>query len=430
MKPGGDSTVPAGSGSRREVSSPEATRAPSPWTVLLLLSLAELLGMSLWFTASAVSPQLSELWGLSPGQAGSLTTMVQLGFVAGTAVAALLNLADVFPSRSYFSVSALLASGVNALLLVAPGYVPALGLRFLTGFFLAGVYPPAMKMISTWFRSGRGLAIGAIVGALTVGKAMPYLVNALTQVHYAAVITSSSAGALAAAALVAVFYREGPEPFERRAFSWGLVGEVMRHRETRLAIGGYLGHMWELYAVWTGASLFFHDYFAGPGAGSAAVAVRAGLSAFGLIAAGGLGAVLAGRWADRLGRENVTIASMAVSGACCLVMGWLLAAPVWVVVPLALLWGFAVVADSAQFSALVTEVGLKHAVGTALTLQTSLGFLLTAGTIAMMIEMESRAGWGAAFSALAIGPVLGILAMLRLRSLRRAPAGAGGRASA
>jgi MFS family permease len=423
--PAGSVARPAGPG----LSSPESTAASSRWTILLLLSLAELLGMSLWFTASAVSPQLSERWALTPGQAGWLTTTVQLGFVAGTATAALLNLADVFPSRAYFSVSAVLAAGVNALLLVVPGYAPALGLRFLTGFFLAGVYPPAMKMISTWFRGGRGLAIGTVVGALTVGKAMPYLVNALTSVHYTLVITSTSAGALAAAGLVALFYREGPEPFERRAFSWGLVGEVVRHRETRLAVGGYLGHMWELYAVWTGASLFFLDYFTSGDVSPSGAAARAGLGAFGLIAAGGLGAVLAGWWADRLGRENITIASMAVSGACCLVMGWLLEAPVRAVVPLALLWGFAVVADSAQFSALVTEVGLKHAVGTALTLQTSLGFLLTAGTIALLIELEGRFGWGPAFSALAIGPALGILAMARLRRLRLQARAAGPAAS-
>jgi MFS family permease len=244
-------------------------------------------------------------------------------------------------------------------------------------------------------------------------------VNALTSVHYAAVILTTTAGALVSAGLVALFYRDGPEPFERRAFSWGLVGDVVRDRRTRLAIGGYLGHMWELYAVWVGASLFFHDYFARGGGSAAAQALHAGLAAFGLIAAGGAGAVLAGKWADRLGRENVTIASMAVSGACCLVMGWLLAAPVWIVLPLALLWGFAVVADSAQFSALVTEVGLKHAVGTALTLQTSLGFLLTAGSIALLIDVQARFGWGIAFSMLAVGPAFGISQMLRLRTARR-----------
>jgi MFS family permease len=386
--------------------------------MLALLSVAELLGMSLWFTASAVSPQLSELWSLSPSQAGWLTTVVQLGFVAGTALAAVLNLADIFPSRYYLAVCALGAALANLLLLAVPGYAPALVLRFATGLLLAGVYPPAMKMIATWFRTGRGFAIGTIVGALTVGKAAPYLVSALGTVVYTGVIVSTSLGAVTAAALVAAFYRDGPEPFERRPFSWGLVGTVARDARTRLAVGGYLGHMWELYAVWTGASLFFLDHFLRRGWTPTASAMWAGLSAFGLIAAGGIGAVLAGRWADRLGRENIAIASLVVSGACCLTAGWLVGAPSAVVVTLGLVWGFAVVADSAQFSALVTEDAPRHAVGTALTLQTSLGFLLTAGAIQALIAVEQRFGWGPAFSMLAVGPVFGIWQMVRLKAER------------
>jgi MFS family permease len=386
--------------------------------MLALLSVAELLGMSLWFTASAVSPQLSELWSLSPSEAGWLTTVVQLGFVAGTALAAVLNLADIFPSRYYLAVCALGAALANLLLLAVPGYAPALVLRFATGLLLAGVYPPAMKMIATWFRTGRGFAIGTIVGALTVGKAAPYLVSALGTVVYTGVIVSTSLGAVTAAALVAAFYRDGPEPFERRPFSWGLVGTVARDARTRLAVGGYLGHMWELYAVWTGASLFFLDHFLRRGWTPTASAMWAGLSAFGLIAAGGIGAVLAGRWADRLGRENVAIASLVVSGVCCLTAGWLVGAPSAVVVTLGLVWGFAVVADSAQFSALVTEDAPRHAVGTALTLQTSLGFLLTAGAIQALIAVEQRFGWGPAFSMLAVGPVFGIWQMVRLKAER------------
>ncbi|HET9986284.1 MAG TPA: MFS transporter, partial [Longimicrobiales bacterium] len=206
------------------------------WATLGVLALAEFLGMSLWLTASAVAPQLQALWGLSAQQAAALTETVQLGFVAGTALAAVLNLADLVPSRAYFAVSAVAGAAVNAALLVAPGFGAALVLRFLTGFFLAGVYPPAMKMAATWFRARRGLAIGVVVGALTVGKAMPYLVKALEGAGGVSfVLLSTSAGALVAAALVALAYRDGPFPFPRRAFSWRLVGAVMRHRETRLA---------------------------------------------------------------------------------------------------------------------------------------------------------------------------------------------------
>ena len=394
-------------------------RAPrGAWSTLVLLSAAELMGMSLWFTASALSPELAAQWGLSEGQAGWLTTVVQLGFVAGTAVAAFLNLADIFPAARYFAVSALLGAVVNAGVLVAPGYESALVLRFLTGFFLAGVYPPAMKMIATWFRDARGFAIGTIVGALTVGKAVPYL---LTSVEGGGATLERAGASLACAAsglLVLATYRDGPYGFERRPFSWQLAGTVLRHRETRLAIAGYLGHMWELYPMWAMITLFFGDYFA-VGGGSALPGARlAGVAGFGAIAIGGVGAVMAGTWADRLGRERVTIWAMAVSGACAAAMGWLLAAPLWLVVAVAAVWGFSVVADSAQFSAVVTEVAPRHAVGTALTLQTSLGFLLTAATIWMTVELEIRFGWRVAFGVLALGPWAGIVAMRRLQRLR------------
>jgi MFS family permease len=392
--------------------------APHRWRTLALLAAAELLGMSLWFTASAVSPQLRTLWGLSESQAGWLTGAVQLGFVAGTAVAALLNLADLLPNRGYFAASALLAAAANLALVACGGYEPALAARFATGFFLAGVYPPAMKMVATWFRSARGLAIGTVVGALTVGKATPYLLRAFPSLGWRTVVAAASAGAVVAALLVAAAYRDGPYPFPRRRFAWSRIGEVAHHRETRLAVSGYLGHMWELYAMWTYVSLFFHDFFAARAGDAGQATSRAGVVGFAVIAAGGAGSVLAGRWADRLGRERITIQAMALSGACALAMGWLLRAPAWLAIGVALVWGFAVVADSAQFSAVVTEVAPEHAVGTALTLQTALGFLLTSVTIAAVPHLRDRGGWPLAFGVLAIGPALGILAMLRLRSLR------------
>mgnify|MGYP006278819015 CR=1 FL=1 len=372
--------------------------------------------MSLWFTASAVAPELQVRWGLSASQIGWLTTSVQLGFVAGTAVAAVLNLADLVPSRTYFAATALLGSGANALLLLAPAYPAALVVRFFTGFFLAGVYPPAMKMISTWFREARGLAIGTVVGALTLGKASPYLFKAFPDVSLSGVVLGASGAALVGGILVLVAYREGPFPFSRSPFSWGLVGRVVRHRPTRLAIGGYLGHMWELYAVWVLAAPFYLAYFDGRGAWNPALGSL--LMGFGVIGAGALGSVVAGSWADRWGRERVASGAMVVSGVCSLSLGWLLGGPMWLVVPLGLIWGFSVVADSAQFSALVADVTPGDAVGTALTLQTSLGFALTGVSIQASFRMSEALGWGPALSLLAVGPVLGIGAMRRLAGLR------------
>jgi MFS family permease len=385
---------------------PARDREPARWRVLALLAVAELLGMALWFSASAVSAQLAARWSLSATQSGWLTTIVQLGFVAGTATSALLNLADVVPARVLFSLSALAGAGANAALLAAPGYVSALASRFLVGFALAGVYPPAMKMVSTWFRSSRGLAVGTVVGALTIGKATPYLVRAIQGADVSTVVLTTSLGAVGAALLVALWYADGPYPFAPRPFSWNLVATVVRQPHWRLATGGYLGHMWELYACWTWLPVFL---------GAALGSNRsAGLMAFAAIAVGGLGCVWGGIYGDRKSREWVVTVAMGASGACAAVIGLTLDGPSSLMLAIALAWGFFVVADSAQFSVLITESVPPHAVGTALTLQVSLGFLLTMVPMQLIPRVEAVVGWRWAFAMLTIGPVLGIAAIRRL----------------
>jgi MFS family permease len=426
--------------------------------MLALLAVAELLGMSIWFAGSAVAPLLGVRWGLGAQEIGWLTSAVQLGFVVGTAAAAVLNLADLVPAHLLLAGSALLGAAANAGLAVAPGYGAALALRFATGFFLAGVYPPAMKMAATWFRSGRGLAIGTVVGALTVGKATPYLVHALPGHGIAAVVLTASAGAVLAALLVGLGYREGPYSFAPRPFSWGLVGEVVRERRWRLATGGYLGHMFELYSFWTWIPVFLSASAAAraaAGAASAAARIEASsaggagrtvvgvatsavhaahaapanppaavsLAAFGTIAVGAVGCVAGGLIADRQGRERLVIAALAGSGACSLVIGALFGASLWLVAGLAWIWGILVIADSAQFSALVTESVPPHAVGTALAVQTSLGFLLTLVSIQLVPPLAAALGWRWAFPVLALGPACGIAAIRRLLRLKAASAG-------
>ncbi|MGI9042025.1 MAG: MFS transporter [Gemmatimonadales bacterium] len=385
--------------------------------MLGLLALAEVLGMSLWFSASAVSDTFRLLWRLSPGEVAGLTMSVQLGFVAGTAIAAVLNLADLISARPYFAISALLGALANAALVIAPDYPTALVCRFLTGLFLAGVYPPAMKMAATWFRSDRGLAIGAIVGALTVGKAIPYLLRSVEASGIGSVVLTASAGAVLSALLVASGYRDGPHEFPRRPFSWRLVATVIRHREVRLATAGYLGHMWELYAMWTWVPAFLAASAAARVAeGKAVNADAVSLLAFGAIALGGLGALWGGWAARREGYARVVTQAMAASGICSLLVGLFFGSSFWLLGPVVLLWGFFVVADSAQFSAMVTEAAPPHAVGTALTLQTSLGFLLTIVTIQLVPVLAEAVGWQWAFPLLALGPATGIAAIRRLAS--------------
>jgi len=393
---------------------------PARWRVLALLSAAVLLGMSLWFAGTAVAPQLSARWDLSPSQTAWLTTSVQLGFVLGTAVSAVLNLADVLPSRWLFAGSALLGAAANAALLAVPSFDWAIVWRVLTGFALAGVYPPAMKMIATWFRARRGLAIGAIVGALTVGKALPDLVHAFPAAGTDTVILAASGAALAGALLVALTYRDGPYPFAARPFSWRLVAAVAGERRWRLTLGGYLGHMFELYSAWTWLPVFIAASVAATGTHDPEASRSLGDAlGFAAIAVGGIGCIWGGLAADRIGRERLVTISMAVSGTCAVLIGATYGRSIWLLGIVALVWGFFVIADSAQFSALATESVPQHAVGTALTLQVSLGFLLTAVTIQLVPVLAARAGWQWSFVILALGPVAGVAAIRRLAAGRR-----------
>jgi len=384
--------------------------------MLALIALAELLGMSVWFAATAVGSQLALRWALTSTDTGWLSTAVQLGFVVGTAIAAFLNLADVVPMRVYFSVAAVAAAAANAALLIAPDFRTALLCRALTGVCLAGVYPPAMKMAATWFRARRGLAIGVVVGALTIGKAVPYLLQAVPGTSLVRVVLSASGAALMAALLVSLFYRDGPAPFPTRPFDVALVRTVLSDRRYRQVLGGYAGHMIELYACWVWLPSFLAASAMAQAGATVGSSTWIGVASFLVIAAGSVGCVLGGELADRVGHVRLVVGAMAMSGACALLTPLVFGRSTALLVPLLLVWSVTVIADSAQFSTLVTSVVAPHAIGTALTLQTSIGFLLTTVTIQLVPLMSDHVGWQYAFPVLAVGPALGILAIRRLRT--------------
>jgi len=397
------------------------------WRQLTLLSLAELLALSLWFSASAVLPALTREWGLTAGGAAGLTIAVQAGFIVGTLLSALTNLPDVFSARTVMKVGIVLGAVTNAALaLWVSSLWPALILRFATGVCLAGAYPPAMKIMSTWFREGRGLAIGILVGALTVGSATPHLVRGVTALPWRETLLVASALAVAGAIVVQLWVTDGPYRFPSARFDIRMAAAVFGERAPRLACFGYLGHMWELYAMWAWIAAFLAASLEARGGGSYA-GLNASAATFVVIALGALGCWAGGLASDRLGRTTSTMIAMALSGACAATIGFTFGGPPLLTLLVAIVWGITIIADSAQFSTAITELSPPAYVGTALTTQTCVGFALTMISIWLIPPLAARAGWRWAFATLTIGPVLGVLAMARLRAAPESVKLAGGR---
>jgi len=400
----------------------------TPRRVLAVLAVAQLCGMAPWFSASAVAPALTAAWRLGPSGTAWLTISVQLGFVAGALVSATLTLSDRWSARRLAAAASLGAAVATLAVAFSRGAAAGIAARIATGAALAGVYPPGMKIAAGWFRDERGWAIGMLVGALTVGSATPHLMRWLVPAEaWRLVLVAAAVSAVFGAALMLRVPSDGPYAAPSPAFSWSAAPRILRDRAVLLANAGYLGHMWELYAMWTWTASFVAASETVRRGAAGDVRGVAGLVTFCVVGIGAMGCWLGGRYADRLGRTAVTSAAMAASGTCALGVGLVYGSPLWVLVPLLLVWGVAVIADSAQFSAAVSELAPAAYVGTALTLQTSLGFLLTVATIYLVPQAARVFGWRWSMSILAVGPALGVWAMQTLKRRPEASRMAGGR---
>ncbi|ALS58424.1 MFS transporter [Pandoraea norimbergensis] len=380
---------------------------------LAIVLLAQVAAMGVWFSSTTAVALIKRTQAIASGDEAMLTGAVQLGFVIGTVVSATLALPDRYDLRKIFAASALMAAITTGALAVLPPTGPlVIALRLLTGVCMAGVYPVGIRLVATWAKADLGLLIGLLVAALTLGSASPHLIGGWQDLDWRWVYLVAAMLAVISGVAI-VFANIGPNIKRASRVDFSKVTQAWRDPAVRLANLGYLGHMWELYAMWAWLGLFLqytlHLH------GVADFHEKAEVLTFAVIAFGAVGAWAGGLLADRIGRTLVTIGAMAISATCAALIGWLPGAPLAIVVGVAFVWGFSVIADSAQFSAAVAELADPTSVGTLLTAQTCAGFLLTLASIRLVPVVVSHLGWAGGMGMLAIGPVLGCVAMWRLR---------------
>lgn len=374
------------------------------------IAAVQVLGLAVWFSMSAVVPSLRNDWGLTAGGAVWLTASVQIGFVGGAVASATLNLADRVPPQRLLAASAAAAAACTVVLaLFADQLAVAIPLRFMTGMFLAGVYPTGMKLMVSWAGSaGRGRTMGVLIAALTLGSTLPHLIAGVGSLRWREVLLAAAAAGFAGSVIALLVVRPGPyaaKSAPARNPRYAL--DMFTERGPRLANLGYFGHMWELYALWTWIPAFLLAT-----SGAEALPGSVEITVFLSMGLGGAAGCLLGGWgADRFGRPPAAMAALLLSGLCCLFSPFLFHASPLLLFAFCMLWGAAVIADSGVFSTSLSEVADHRYIGTALTAQTAIGFALTVITIQLTPLLAEAIGWRYAFLLLAPGPLAGALAM-------------------
>lgn len=390
-------------------------RYERPARILPAIVLSQFAGTSLWFAGNAVLPDLQRELGLAPRAIGTITSAVQLGFIAGTLVFATLSIADRYSPRMVFLACALLGAAANGAVSLVAGlpepFAAILALRFVTGFFLAGIYPVGMKIAAGWYREGLGAALGYLVGALVLGTAFPHLVKGLGQnLPWATVLAWLSALAAAGGVLMFAAVPDGPHLAKSARFDPMALRAIFTTPGLRASAFGYFGHMWELYTFWAFVPLMI----AGHAAIHAQAPVNAALGSFAVIAAGAVGCAVGGVVSRAAGSARVAFAQLSASGLCCLLSPLAYQLPWFAFITYLVLWGVVVVGDSPQFSALNAANAPKAFMGSILTMVNCIGFALTIPSIELMTWLSARVPIAWWFVPVAIGPVLGLIASRRL----------------
>jgi len=381
---------------------------PAPSRILPVIIVSQFAGTSLWFAGNAVLADLPREWGLASSALGHVTSAVQLGFIAGTLVFAFLTIADRFSPRRVFFVCSLAGAAANlGVAFVAHGYASLLALRFVTGFFLAGIYPVGMRIAAGWYQRGLGNAIGLLVGALVVGTAFPHLLRGLGRsLPWQDVTTAVSLIAAAGGALMLLFVPDGPYLAQSTRFDPRALAVIFRSTRFRASAFGYFGHMWELYPFWAFVPLVIAAH-----ASARSETLNVPLTAFAVIAAGFVGCAAGGLLSLRIGSARVAFAQLLASGICCVVSPWMFAASTPAFLAFLVFWGAVVVGDSPQFSALNAQNAPRELVGSALTIANCIGFSITIAGLQFLnvLAMHVDARW--LFASLAVGPLFGLIAL-------------------